>query len=157
MPEQTPAMYFEDFTVGDRWDLGTAELTREEMLEFARRYDPEPLHVDEAAAGEGRFDGLIGSGLLTLAKCRLLDQRFFSRRGARFQVAAGFRYLDFAAPSRPGDVIRVSSECTGKRPSRTRPEIGLVTFKITAANQRDERLLEFAPVVLVQRGAPAAP
>ena len=140
-------MYFEDFEVGARWVLGQAQYDREEMMDFARRYDPEPFHVDEAWSKAGPFGEIIASGLYTLGKCRYLDQRYFAQLGAHGLVAAGLESLKYLSPAYAGDTLTVTKECVALRRSRSKPDQGLVTFVMRGANQRDEPVIEFTAVV----------
>ncbi|MCH9672345.1 MAG: hypothetical protein K0U93_12935, partial [Gammaproteobacteria bacterium] len=103
-------MYFDDFAPGMRWELGEAVYDLEEMMEFARRYDPEPFHVDEEWSRTGPFGEIIASGLYTLGKCRYLDQTYFAKLGAKGLVAAGLESLNYLNPGRAGDTLRVFKE-----------------------------------------------
>ena len=148
-------MYFEDLTIGDRWELGDAFFSSEEMREFAERYDPEPFHVDEEWSRQGPFGEIIASGLLTLGKGRFLDQRHFARLDANGLVAVSIESLNYLNPVRAGDRVRFHKECIAKRESRSRPERGLVTFRMIGRNQHDQAVIEFTAIQMFSR-RPAA-
>ncbi|MEM7253517.1 MAG: MaoC/PaaZ C-terminal domain-containing protein [Pseudomonadota bacterium] len=144
-------MYFEDFEPGMSWEVGQAHYDRQEMLDFARTYDPEPFHVDEAWSRAGPFGEIIASGLYTLGKCRYLDQRYFATLGARGLVAAGLESLKYQGLAYAGDTITVTKEVMATRVSQSKPDQGLVTFLTRGRNQRNEPLIEFKAVVFYER------
>src|SRR5262245_12085440 len=119
-PEQAPA-YFEDVAVGTTWRFGRYEVTRDEVIEFARQFDPQPFHLDEAAARESFYGGLIASGWHTGAMfIRMVAEYMTARVFA--QGAMGFDDLRWIRPVRPGDVLSVESTVREKVPSGSRPE-----------------------------------
>ena len=96
--------YFEDIEVGDVHEFGSYEVTREELLTFAEQYDPQPFHVDEEAAEESMFGGLIASGWHTASICmRLLVDNYLSESASA--GARGIRELQWIRPVRPGDTL----------------------------------------------------
>jgi acyl dehydratase len=107
---------FEEVTVGEAFELpGSYEVTKEEVIEFAETYDPQPFHVDEEAAAESMFGGLVASGWHTCAMAmRLLVDGYLSESGS--QGALGVDDLRWHQPVRPGDVLRVRSEVQEKEP-----------------------------------------
>ncbi len=122
--------YLEDFAVGDRFETGEYPLSREQILAFATQYDPQPMHLDEDAARRTIFGEFIGSGWQTLLitmelilKARIL--------GSTPVAAAEFREVRFHAPSRPGDILQASLEVLAIRPSRSRPDRGLMDVKVS--------------------------
>ena len=142
--------YFDDFAVGDRFATGAKTLDEAEMFAFAGAYDPQPFHVDPAAARESIYGGLIASGFLTLAAgFRLvLDTGFF--RGSSLG-SPGFDELRWLKPVRPGDTLRVEAEVTETRPSRSKPDRGLIRVAYTYLNQRGEPVLTFRAMHLLAR------
>ena len=126
--------WFEDFVPGEVIALGSHELEREEMLEFARRYDPQPFHVDEEAARSSPFGGLAASGWQVAAVwMRLYVDTVL--RDAIGMGSPGVEELRWWTPVRPGDVLTGSLRVDGTAPSSKRSDRGTVTFtgKLTAA------------------------
>ena len=127
--------YLEDFAAGQRYG-GEARLTveSERIRSFAAEFDPQPFHLDEAAARQSIFKGLAASGWHTAAMTmRLLVAS--DLRPAGGIVGAGFDEFKWPAPVRPGDVLRVESEILEVRPSKSRPDVGLVKVRTTTYNQ----------------------
>lgn len=122
---------FEDVTVGETVDCGTATVTREEITSFAEEYDPLAIHVDPAAAAESPFGGLIASGIHTFGLTQpLVVDHFY---GDSDLIAAGHvEDLRFPAPVRPGAALRVTLEIEDKRPSASDERRGVVTARRTA-------------------------
>lgn len=143
-------LYFEDFAVGQKF--ASAKRRRVEAAEikaFAASYDPQPFHLDEQAARGSVFAGLAASGWHTaaLTMSLLVPSEF---RPANGIVGFGGE-LSWLKPVRPGDELRVESEILEVRPSRSRPDQGLVTVRVTTLNQHDEAVQTFTPTLLVNR------
>jgi acyl dehydratase len=143
-------MYLEDVPVGTRWSPGEFTMTAEEALDFANRYDPQPMHIDAEAAGRGRFGELIASGwhtaalvMRTLARARLF--------GETDVLGLGVDQIQWPKPVRHGDVMRVDVEVVGNTPSKSKPEFGVVKLKTIAYNQRDEVVLSMTSNCWVPR------
>jgi acyl dehydratase len=126
-------LYFEDFTVGSTRSCGGYEVTREEILEFARKWDPQPFHTDEAAARASVFGGLTASACHTFAISSVLTSRHPDV--IKNVAALGFEEMRFPNPVRPGDRLLFVSECIARRESRSRPNVGIVTQRATLTNQ----------------------
>ncbi len=127
--------YLEDFAVGQRYG-GAARLTveSERIRSFAAEFDPQPFHLDDAAARESIFRGLAASGWHTAAMTmRLLVESDLKPAGGI--VGAGFDEFKWPTPVRPGDVLRVESEILEVRPSKSRPDVGFVKVRTTTFNQ----------------------
>jgi len=127
--------YLEDFAAGQRYG-GAARLTveSERIRSFAAEFDPQPFHLDEAAARASIFRGLAASGWHTAAMTmRLLVESDLKPAGGI--VGAGFDEFRWPTPVRPGDVLRVESEVLEVRPSKSRPGVGLVKVRTTTYNQ----------------------
>jgi acyl dehydratase len=143
--------YFEDFTVGQTFRRGPLPpLTAEQIKTFAAQYDPQPFHLDEEAAKQTFFQGLAASGWHTAA----LTMRLFVESDVKpvgGYVGAGGEELRWPRPTRPGDSLRVEIQVVELRPSRSRPEVGIVKVQITTFNQRDEVVQIAKPVMLVPR------
>lgn len=125
--------YLEDFKVGDVTETDALAVTQEMILDFARQYDPQPMHLDETAARQTVFGELVGSGWQTLALTMrlLVDARLL---GGTPIVGAEFKETRFHAPMRPGDSLRVSAEVAAIRPSRSHPERGFLDMLVTTKN-----------------------
>jgi acyl dehydratase len=133
-----PQHYLEDFEAGQRFG-GSARIRidAERIKSFAAEFDPQPFHLDEKAAGATFFGGLAASGWHTAAvTMRLLVESDLKPAGG--VVGAGFDEFRWPRPVRPGDELRVESEILEVRPSKSRPEQGLVKVRTTTLNQRDE-------------------
>lgn len=129
--------YWEDVEPGDVTQLGTYEVTREEIVEFAGRYDPQPFHLDEAAAAAGPFGGLAASGWHTAAMfMRLYVDGILS--GSASMGSPGVEQLRWTAPVRPGDVLTARVRVVETYPSERRPDRGTVVTESEVLNQRDE-------------------
>jgi acyl dehydratase len=126
--------YWEDFKVGDVTELGTVDVTEEEIVAFAERYDPQPFHVDPVAAERGPFGGLIASGWHTGA----LFMGLFVR-GVLLDSAAmgspGIEQVRWTAPVRPGDRLSARITVTGSQPSATNPQRGTIFTTSEVFNQ----------------------
>ena len=126
--------YWEDFRVGDVTEVGPVELTRDDIVEFARRYDPQPFHVDEEAAADGPFGGLVASGWHTAA----LFMGMFVRSilvDAASMGSPGVDELRWTAPVRPGDRLSGRVTVTAAEPSAKRPDRGTIFTTNEVRNQ----------------------
>ena len=126
--------YWEDFSPGEVVQLGSRTVTREEILEFAEQFDPQPFHVDEEAARASSFGGLVASGWHTASLCmRLYVDGLLS--DAASMGSPGIEQLRWTAPVRPGDTLTATVTVTDSRPSSTAPGRGTVVFDWEATNQ----------------------
>lgn len=145
-----PMRYFEDFQVGDVFELGTTSVTEEEMIAFARQFDPQPFHVDPAQARASVFGGIIASGWHTASLfMRLLVDNFL-----RETVSLGSPGLDevrWLQPLRPGDTLRARFTILECRASKSRAEMGILRSRSEVFNQRDELVMTVIGVHLVGR------
>ena len=131
------ARYLEDFTVGQRFGSGRLRMDTEQITTFAFAFDPQPFHLDEEAARDTLFRGLAASGWHTAAvTMRLLVESDLKPAGGI--VGAGFDELRWPRPVRPGDELRVESEVLEVRPSKSRPDHGLIKVRTTTLNQHGE-------------------
>jgi len=147
--------YLEDYAVGQTYSSGKKRVVKEEIIAFAKEYDPQYYHLDETAALESPFKGLAASGWHTAAMTmRLLVDGEFRPAGGILGV--GFDQLSWPRPVRPGDELRVKSEVLEVRPSKSRPDRGTVRVQNTTLNQNDEVVQMFTGNLLVPRRAPAA-
>ncbi|HVB14108.1 MAG TPA: MaoC family dehydratase [Candidatus Dormibacteraeota bacterium] len=118
-------LFWEDFTVGQVHQLGAHLITAEEIVDFGRRFDPQPFHVDPELARHSMFQGLVASGWHSAAIWMRLYWDGLLFRAASL-VSPGADELHWLAPVRPGDELRGSFEIISVRPSRSRPDRGLV-------------------------------
>jgi len=142
--------YLEDVCVGERHDAGSVEVSEAEIVEFARKYDPQPMHLDAEFAAHTRFRGLIASGWHTAA----LVMRQIARArpfGDTEVLGIGLENLRWHQPVRPGDTLHVVIEVTGVAPSESNPRYGTVRFQITTRNQRGETVMTHSPVCWLPR------
>ena len=155
MPEGTTGMkYFEEFTPGDTETTEGYQVTVEEIIDFAMKWDPQPMHTDPDAAKASGFGGLVASGVHLIAMAvRLLVTR---PTHAAVIGALGVDQLRFLHPARPGDVVKVTIECMEARPSSTKADRGVVRSRVTLRNQRGEDLLTYVDALLVARRPAAA-
>ncbi len=138
-PEDTAPrrLYLEDLQVGQRFGSKTVAVTSEAIKAFAGDFDPQPFHLDEAAAKDSLFGGLAASGWHTAAlTMKLLVGGDFLPVGGL--IGAGMEDLRWPRPVRPGDVLRVESEVLEVRPSQSRPDRGMAKVRITTLNQANE-------------------
>jgi len=126
--------HWEDFAVGETTDVGTVSVTREEIVEFARRYDPQPFHVDEVAAEDGPYGGLIASGWHTAALFMGLFVRSILLDAASMG-SPGVEELRWTAPVRPGDRLTGRVTVTAVEPSSKRSDRGTVFTTSEVLNQ----------------------
>ena len=142
--------HFEDFSVGEVIDLGTYPVTREEVVDFAREFDPQPFHVDEAAAAASFFGGLVASGWHTAAMfMRMYYDTVVSKCAS--QGAPGVQDLKWLRPVRPGDRLHGIAQVTAARQSRSRPDIGLVSFDFDVTNQDGASVMTLRSTAMIRR------
>lgn len=142
---------FEDFNAGDRFLSEPSSVTEEQIINFAREFDPQSFHLDPAVAERTMFKGLIASGWHTAAiSMRLFVQTMNFAEGA---IGLGVDELRWPNPVRPGDVLRVETEIVDLRASRSKPDCGIVRIRNVTTNQRGEIVQTmFASALVPQRG-----
>jgi acyl dehydratase len=148
--------FLEDFTVGDVARYGRYEVTRDEMLDFARRYDPQPFHLSDEGAAATHFGRLAASGWQTAAMSMAMNVAAMAEAGtdadgAGSLGAIGIDELRWLKPVHAGDILCCESEVLEVRPSASRPEMGSVKSRLTVFNQHDEPVLRYVPIVLYRR------
>src|SRR5690348_8332813 len=143
------ARYLEDFAVGQTFGSGRLRIEQDRIKSFAAEFDPQPFHLDPAAAQHTIFRGLAASGWHTAAvTMRLLVGS--ELRPAGGVVGAGFDELRWTHPVRPGDELRIESEVLEVRPSKSRPDLGLIKVRTTTFNQNSEAVQVAVGNLLVQ-------
>lgn len=130
-------LYFEDFTVGSKRDLGAHLVTEEEILAFARQYDPQPFHIDKEAAQKSIYKGLISSGWMT---CSIMMRLVVDNMNAKAASmgSPGVDEIRWLKPVYAGDTLSVSLLVLDARASASRPDRGVVQTQWEATNQRGE-------------------
>ncbi len=146
--------YLDDFKVGEVFRLGGYTFTEGEIIDFALRFDPQPFHLDVAAAGDSIYGGLIASGFQSIAICF----RMFIQSGILAQSSMGSPGIDdlrWLAPVRPGDTLHTEVEVVEIKPSRSKPDRGIARLRYSAINQHDETVARFVLNHLLKRRAAA--
>ncbi len=141
--------WFEDFEAGAVYEFGNAEVTEADVLDFARRFDPQPMHVDPDAAAQGHFGGLIASGWHTAGLMMRLFVDHFLPRNASL-ASPGIDELRWTRPVRPGDVLRLRVTVLEATRSRSRPDRGMVRTLIEVLNQNGEVVMSLKPMNLLR-------
>jgi acyl dehydratase len=142
--------YLEDFAVGQTFDSGRLKIDQERIKAFATEFDPQPFHIDEETARNTVFRGLAASGWHTAAlTMRLLVESEFKPAGGI--IGAGFDELRWPRPVRPGDELHVESEILEVRPSKSRPQQGVIKVKTTTLNQNGEPVQVYIGNLIVPR------
>ena len=143
--------FFEDFAVGQFFaSPRRLRVERDDIIAFAKQFDPQPFHLDEEAGRNSIFRGLVASGWHTAAlTMRLVTEGEFRPAGGG--VGLGFDELRWPIPVRPGDELHIESEVIDVRPSRSRPDRGLVKFRTRTLNQRGEMVQQVISNALVPR------
>jgi acyl dehydratase len=148
-------LYLDDLAVGQRFVSGTHTMDAAEIKEFAARYDPQPFHMDDAAARGTLFGGLVASGWHTAATMmRLIVDGGLPIAGGI--IGTGGELL-WTAPVRPGDTLRVECEVLEITPSRSKPDRGTVRVRCITLNQHGEMVQSFTPKLVVPRRAKEEP
>ena len=131
------ARYLEDFQAGQKFASGTLRVEEARVKSFAAEFDPQPFHLDDAAARGSIFRGLAASGWHTAAMTmKLLVESELKPAGGI--IGAGFDEFKWPRPVRPGDELRLDIEILEVRPSKSRPDQGMVKVKTTTLNQKGE-------------------
>ena len=141
--------YFEDAEIGAIHKAGRYLVSKEEIIQFAKQYDPLPFHVDEEAAAHSIFGGLIASGSHTFAIFVSLLHKLQPRLNPL--AGLGFDELRMPSPVRPGDELDLEAIVLEKRESKSKPDRGIVRFQIRLRNQRSEIVLQCISNLLVAR------
>jgi acyl dehydratase len=142
--------YLEDFTVGEIIDLGSIALSKDDIVTFAQSWDPQSFHIDETAAAQSIYGGLIASGWHTVC----IFMRLFADgllRGAAAMGAHGVDELRWLRPVRPGDELHGRVEVLEVLPSRSKPDRGIARLRSVVTNQTGDEVLSFVAAVIFQR------
>ncbi|CAN5373919.1 MaoC family dehydratase [soil metagenome] len=142
---------FEDFQPGHFGTFGPHHVTRDDIIAFAREYDPQPMHLDEEAADKSLLKGLAGSGWhMCSIMMRMIFDGFLKRTAS--MGSPGVNEMRWLAPFRPGDDLTMDVEVLEARPSQSRPDTGIVTYKCSVRNAAGLALAEMiVPIILGRR------
>lgn len=143
-------LYLEDLHVGDRFESDIYEVTEKGIVDFANDFDPQPFHLDLDAAKRSVFQGLAASGWHTAA----MSMKLFVTGGLQLaggSVGLGVDQLQWPRPVRPGDTLRLQTEIIEVRPSRSKPDRGIIRIRNVTSNQNAEVVQTFLASVLVRR------
>ena len=144
-------IYFEDLEIGAETEFGSYHVTREEVLEFARQYDPQPFHLSDEAAAKTHFGRIAASGWHTCAMTMAVIARRVVAEEQAGLGSPGVDELRWLKPVYPGDTLHVHSTLVGKTPSRSKPDIGSFRSLTTVTNQDGVPVLTFTSIVLIRR------
>ena len=142
--------YFEDYEPGCVYEFGTIAVSEEEIIEFASRYDPQYFHIDPEKAKSSRFGGIIASGWHTVCLAmRLYVDHYLSHVASL--ASPGCEAVSWPNPVRPGDTLKIRVTILEARPSRSKPDRGIVRAQLEAINQRGELVLSMIVVSFLGR------
>ncbi len=144
-------IYFEDIEIGRETEFGRYEVTREEVLEFARKYDPQPFHLSDEAAAKTHFGRLAASGWHTCAMTMAVIARAVVKDEQAGLGSPGVDELRWLKPVYPGDILTVTGKIIEKTPSRSTPDLGSFRTQTTVTNQDGVPVMRFTSIVLIRR------
>ena len=144
-------IYFDDIHVGDGTLFGHYDVTREEVLEFARKYDPQPFHLSDEEAAKTHFGRLAASGWHTCAMTMAVIARHVVKEEQAGLGSPGIDELRWLKPVYPGDTLHVRGTILEKTPSRSKPDLGSFRTRTVVTNQDDVPVLTFTSIVLIRR------
>lgn len=142
-------LYYEDLEKGTAWECGSQSIDRESIINFAEKYDPQPMHMDESAAKNMGYDGIIASGLHTicLSNALVADTAYSD---IAITAGPGMENAVHTHPVRPGDTISVRAEVTRRRALESRPEEGLVGIEQQVSNQDGKQTTSMVGLLFIQ-------
>ncbi len=141
--------YFEDYVPGAVYEYGYASVSEGDIIGFAERFDPQPIHTDPVFAASGPFGGLIASGWHTASLAmRLVVDHYVSRVASL--ASPGVDELRWPAPVRPGDTLRLRTTVLETRRSRSKPDRGLIRTRAELLNQHDQIVLSLVAMNLIK-------
>jgi acyl dehydratase len=147
--------YFEDYLPGSVYEYGALTVTEPEIIEFAKRFDPQCMHIDPQLAVQGRYGGIVASGWHTVGLAmRLFVDHYLSKVASL--ASPGVDEIRWPNPVRPGDTLRVRLSILETRPSRSKADRGIVRTLIEALNQNDQLVLSMIGISILGRRQPAS-
>ncbi|MDP9086961.1 MAG: MaoC family dehydratase [Pseudomonadota bacterium] len=144
-------IYFEDLEVGKEVEFGHYDVTREEVLEFARKYDPQPFHLSDEAAAKTHFGRIAASGWHTTAMTMAVIVRHMGDEPQASLGSPGIDELRWLKPVYPGDRLTVRGTIIDKTPSRSKPDLASFRTQTVVSNQDGNDVLRFTSIVLIKR------
>ncbi len=141
--------YFEDYDVGQRETSGSYTAVKEEFMELARKWDPQPFHVDEEAADKSIYGGVTAPSLYIIGVTTWLNHQFEPKMVSMGLI--GYQNMRFPNPVRHGDKLSLVHEVIEKRQSQSKSDRGIIVFRGTLSNQHSESVLVFEAIVLMRR------
>ena len=144
-------LYWEDLEVGTTTIFGKYDVTREEVLEFARKYDPQPFHLSDEAAAATHFGRIAASGWHTAAMTMRVTVDALSRQPQAGLGSPGIDDLRWLKPVYPGDTLTMRGEIIDKTPSRSKADIGTIRTRTTVTNQDSVDVMRFTSIVMMRR------
>lgn len=141
-----PSLFLDDLTIGQKWEGGPIIMDEADMIRFATQYDPQPMHIDPEAAAKGRFGGIIASGwhVAALVMRDFVDAGVF---GDTPLLGLKIDDLEWRHPVRPGDHLSIVREVFDIRVSRSKPDRGVLTMRMTVTNQEGEVAMSFLNLI----------
>lgn len=143
--------YFEDLEIGAETYFGSYAVTRDEVLEFARKYDPQPFHLSDEEAAKTHFGRIAASGWHTCAMTMAVIARHVVEHKQAGLGSPGIDDLRWKRPVYPGDVLHVRSIIVEKTPSRSKPDLGSFRSEMTVTNQDGQPVMTFTSIVLIRK------
>lgn len=143
--------YFEDLEVGSKQRFGRYEVTREDVLDFARKFDPQPFHLSDEAAAKTYFGRIAASGWHTAAMSMAMIVENLTRHQQAGMGGIGIDELRWLRPVYPGDVLTCESELLEKTASRSKPDRGSFRSRLTVFNQNGEPVMSYVNTALIGR------
>ena len=139
--------YFDDYYIGLKATSDTYTVSEKEMINFAKKWDPQPFHIDEMAAQNCIFKGITASSSHTFSIAGILTHSLQMKPAVI--AALGFKELSFSRPVRPGDQLTFIRECIEKRESQSRPNTGVITFQDLLVNQDEQTVASMKTILLL--------
>jgi len=147
-------LHFEDFSSGQTYELGSLTVSREDIVDFAAEFDPQPFHLDDEAGKASLLGGLAAAGFHSASLVmRLVATGLLNKCASR--GSPGIDKLSWRRPVFPGDTLSATLQVLDARPLRSRPDLGMVFIKVTADNQDGKTVLRWENPILIARRSPA--
>ncbi len=143
-------IYYEDLIIGAISRFGAYAVTREEVIAFASKYDPQPFHLSDEAAAQTHFGRISASGWHTCSMVMSMVVANFAQEQHAGLGSPGIDELRWVKPVYPGDTLKCESELLSKRRSASRPEMGLIRSRMTVRNQHDEVVMTFTSLGMIR-------
>ena len=144
-------IYFEDLEIGKKKLLGSYAVTRDEVIAFASKYDPQPFHLSDEEAAKTHFGRLSASGWHTGAMVMAVIAHSVLEEGQAGLGSPGLDELRWLKPVYPGDTLHVHTTLLDKTPSRSKPDMGSFRSEVLVTNQHDEPVMRYVSIVLIRR------